>query len=83
VIADRRPDPPAITRCVREFLTERGRSPNEEGTLALGSLEYVALLLHLETALGSRIDDATFFGDGLPETLHAICDRVALATGAR
>jgi acyl carrier protein len=77
-----RPDAAAIARLVQEFLCERGRVVTEAGVLGLGSLDYVALLLHLESSLDARIDDATFFRDGLPETLHDICDQAALAAGA-
>lgn len=62
------------------FLTERGLLPTSDypvdQPLVLGSLDYVALLLHVEQDCQLTIDDGVFFADGLPETLASICARL-------
>lgn len=68
---------------VNAFLAERGYVVGGETDgnqrLELRSLDYVALLMHVERDLKVRIDDAVFFAEGLPETLATICERLAQA----
>jgi acyl carrier protein len=70
---------------VNTFLAERGYAVHtgqgrDDEILELASLDYVALLLHVERDLSVNIDDAIFFAEGLPETLGSICQRLTEAS---
>lgn len=63
---------------VKIFLSARDIDVESEA-FRLDSLDYVALLLHLETTLDVTIDDGTFFSQATPEveTLEYLCQRLA------
>ncbi len=65
---------------VTMFLSARG-IPVKSEAFRLDSLDYMALLLDLETTLDLAIDDGAFFSHGLPEveTLKDLCQRLAAA----
>jgi hypothetical protein len=65
---------------VEMFLTERGILL-ENGHFQLDSLDYLALLLHLETTLHLHVKDDLFFAQGTPEVeiFSDLCQRLAAA----
>lgn len=65
---------------VQIFLGTRGIVIESE-TFRLDSLDYMALLLHLEAALDVSIDDSIFFSQPIPEveTLEYLCQRLTTA----
>jgi hypothetical protein len=67
---------------VTAFLSSRGIAI-ERGSFRLDSLDYMSLLLDLETTLDICINDGIFFSQGLPdvETLGGLCERLATACG--
>lgn len=72
-----------VSEAVKSFLSERGRGSGEINAterLVLGSLDYVALLLHTESTLNAKIDDGVFLSEGLPETFGDVCERLAEAS---
>lgn len=65
---------------VEVFLSTRGIVVGS-ASFSLDSLDYVALLLHLETTLDVTIDDGIFFSQGTPEaeTFEYLCQRLTAA----
>jgi hypothetical protein len=70
----------AFADVVTSFLCARGIGV-EGQTLRLDSLDYMSLLLHVESTLDISIDDGIFFSQGLPdaETLEGLCQRLNIA----
>lgn len=72
-----------VFQIVKVFLSERGydlqQNQSDTDPIELNSLDYVALLLHVERSLNLVVDDSVFFEDGIPVTLSNICERLTLA----